>query len=50
MRDGLPADGYNEVFPPRPGPSCAWCDYRRHCPEGTEAAPPRRPWDGLAAD
>ncbi len=47
MRDGLPADRYDEVFPPRPGPSCGWCDYRRHCPEGTEAAPPRRPWDGL---
>ena len=50
MRDGLPADAYNEVFPPRPGPSCAWCDYRRHCPEGTEAAPSRRPWDGLPPD
>jgi len=50
MRDGLPADRYDEVFPPRTGPSCGWCDYRRHCPEGTEAAPPRRPWDGLAPD
>jgi hypothetical protein len=49
MRDGLTADAYDEVFPPRPGPSCAWCDYRRHCPEGTEAAPAHRPWDGLAA-
>jgi putative RecB family exonuclease len=36
------------VFPPRPGPSCGWCDYRRHCPVGTQAAPARRPWDGLA--
>jgi putative RecB family exonuclease len=50
MRDGLPADRYDEVFPPRTGPSCGWCDYRRHCPEGTEAAPARRPWDGLAPD
>jgi putative RecB family exonuclease len=50
MRDGLPADRYDEAFPPRPGPFCAWCDYRRHCPEGAEAAPPRRPWDGLPAD
>jgi RecB family exonuclease len=50
MRDGLPADRYDEVFAPRPGPSCAWCDYRRHCPEGSEAAPARRPWDGLSAD
>jgi len=50
MRDGLPADRYDEVFPPRTGPSCGWCDYRRHCPEGSEAARPRRPWDGLAPD
>ena len=50
MRDGLPADRYDEVFPPRTGPSCGWCDYRRHCPEGAAAAPARRPWDGLAAD
>jgi putative RecB family exonuclease len=50
MRDGLAADRYDEVFPPRTGPSCGWCDYRRHCPEGTAAAPPRRPWDGLSAD
>ena len=47
MRDGLPADRYDEVFPPRPGSFCGWCDYRRHCPEGTAAAVPRRPWDGL---
>jgi len=50
MRAGLPADACDEVFPPRPGPSCGWCDYRRHCPEGTAAASPRRPWDGLSAD
>ncbi|MGD0245779.1 MAG: PD-(D/E)XK nuclease family protein [Streptosporangiaceae bacterium] len=48
FRDALPADRYDEVFPPRTGPSCGWCDYRRHCPEGTQAAPPRRPWDGLS--
>jgi RecB family exonuclease len=50
MRDGLPADRYDEVFPPRTGPSCGWCDYRRHCPEGTAAAAARRPWDGLSTD
>jgi RecB family exonuclease len=38
------------VFPPRPSPSCGWCDYLRHCPEGQTAAIRRRPWDGLAAD
>ncbi len=46
-RDGLPAERYDEVFPPRLGPSCGWCDYRRHCPEGAAASTPRRPWDGL---
>ncbi len=46
-RSGLPADRYDEVFPPRLGPGCGWCDYRRHCPEGTAASTPRRPWDGL---
>jgi RecB family exonuclease len=48
MRDGLSADAYDEVFPPRPRPSCGWCDYLRHCPEGAAAAARRRPWDGLA--
>ncbi len=36
-----------EAFPARPGPACGWCDYRAHCPEGSAAAPARRPWDGL---
>jgi RecB family exonuclease len=46
-REGKSGD---EVFPPRPSPSCGWCDYLRHCPEGRSAAIPRRPWDGLAPD
>jgi len=48
-RGGLPADHLDEVFPPRPGSWCGWCDYRGRCPEGMAAAGPRRPWDGLAA-
>jgi len=48
MRAHLPPGKYDEVFPPRPGPACGWCDYLRHCPEGQAAAVPRRPWDGLA--
>ena len=48
VRDGLPPDRYDEVFPPRPGVSCGWCDYLRHCPEGAAAAVTRRPWDGLS--
>ena len=47
LKDGLPPDRYDEVFPPRPSPSCGWCDYLRHCPEGRAAAITRRPWDGL---
>lgn len=37
----------DEIFVPRPGPGCGWCDYRAHCPEGRAASPHRRPWDGL---
>jgi RecB family exonuclease len=47
MRDRLPPERYDEVFPPRPSASCGWCDYLRHCPEGVAAAITRRPWDGL---
>jgi RecB family exonuclease len=36
------------LFPPRTGPLCSWCDFRRHCPEGQAAAGGRQPWDGLA--
>jgi hypothetical protein len=45
FRDGEQAD---EVFPPRPGPGCGWCDFRALCPEGSAAGPAHRPWDGLA--
>ena len=37
----------NEVYPPRPGPRCSWCDVRRHCSQGQAAAPRREPWDAL---
>ncbi len=43
-------DASADVFPPRPGPGCGWCDYRARCPEGMAAAGARRPWDGLSAD
>jgi RecB family exonuclease len=48
VRNGLPPERYDDVFPPRPGPACGWCDYVRHCAEGAAAARPRRPWDGIA--
>jgi RecB family exonuclease len=37
----------DEVFAPRPGAGCGWCDFRAHCPEGSAASPARRPWDAL---
>lgn len=48
MRVGLPPEQWDEVFPPRPGPFCGWCDYLRHCQPGQAAATPHQPWDGLA--
>jgi putative RecB family exonuclease len=39
-----------DIFPPRPGVGCGWCDFRAHCDEGQLAGPPRRPWDGLGED
>jgi RecB family exonuclease len=43
-----PVGGQDEGFRPNPGPGCGWCDFRAICPEGSAAAEPRRPWDGLA--
>jgi RecB family exonuclease len=48
MRAPLPRENYDEVFPPRPGPGCSWCDYLRGCKEGQEVTAPHRPWDALA--
>lgn len=47
MRSPLPREKYDEVFPPRTGPACGWCDYLRNCPEGQAAAAQHRPWDAL---
>ncbi len=35
------------VFPPRPGPACAWCDFRVSCPEGARASPRLDSWAGV---
>ncbi|SHN33251.1 RecB family exonuclease [Cryptosporangium aurantiacum] len=37
----------DEAFPPAPGPRCSWCDFRRHCPEGQAAGPPKEPWAAI---
>jgi RecB family exonuclease len=40
-----------ELFPARPSPGCAGCDFYRSCREGRAAAPrPREPWYALAED
>jgi putative RecB family exonuclease len=36
-----------EVFEPNPGPSCSWCDFRKHCPAGQAVSTARNSWDGL---
>jgi RecB family exonuclease len=36
-----------DMFAPRPGAQCGWCDLRAHCPEGAAAAPAQLPWAGL---
>ena len=48
LRAGRGSDA--ELFPPRPGSLCSWCDFVQHCPEGRAAAPVKRSWDGLADD
>jgi MYXO-CTERM domain-containing protein len=45
---GSPAPvGVTDLFAPRPGSQCGWCDMRAHCPEGAAAAPAQLPWAGL---
>ncbi len=36
-----------DLFPPRPGRLCPWCDYRDSCPEGIEAGPAAQRWAAL---
>ena len=41
-------EAIDAVLPPAPGPMCAWCDFRQHCPEGRTASDSIQPWAGLA--
>ena len=36
------------LFPPQTSGRCSYCDFRRHCPEGQEAAPSVESWALLA--
>ncbi|MGH3367541.1 MAG: RecB family exonuclease [Nocardioidaceae bacterium] len=40
-------DRVDEVFPPRVGPICGWCDFNRTCAEGNAARAPLPSWAGL---
>jgi RecB family exonuclease len=37
----------DDVFPPAVSPACAWCDFRKHCPEGRAVSRDLEPWAGL---
>jgi RecB family exonuclease len=37
----------DDVFPPAPSNACAWCDFRRICPEGRASSPELDSWAGL---
>jgi putative RecB family exonuclease len=37
----------DEVFEPKIGPLCGWCDFRAHCPQGRAAAPEKSGWAAL---
>lgn len=46
--DAEAVEAIDAHFPPSPGPSCSWCDYRRWCPSGRDASSEITPWSGLA--
>lgn len=41
-------DAIDAVFPPRPGPMCSWCDFRAHCPQGSDSSERLQTWAALA--
>ena len=49
-RAGLDDDGVDRVFPATVSPSCRWCDFSRHCPEGRSVFPPAPAWAALPED
>lgn len=40
----------DEVFPPNPGPLCAWCDHRDGCTVGAQAGPAKPTWAALPVE
>jgi len=41
-------EAIDAAFPASPGSMCSWCDFRRHCPEGRDAAPDEQSWAAVA--
>ena len=50
FRAGLDDEGVDGVFPATVSPSCRWCDFSRHCPEGRSVFPPAAAWAALRED
>jgi putative RecB family exonuclease len=44
---GSAAGSVDQVFAPRTGPICGWCDFRAYCPQGQAAAPAKSGWAAL---
>jgi RecB family exonuclease len=44
------AEALDELFPPKVGALCGWCDFARHCPQGRAAAPTKVPWAAVLDD
>jgi hypothetical protein len=42
-----PPEAGEEMFAPRPGSQCGWCDVRAHCAEGLAAAAAQESWAAL---
>jgi hypothetical protein len=38
---------FDEIFPPKPGPLCGFCDFWDACAAGQEHTARKMPWDGL---
>jgi putative RecB family exonuclease len=47
FRAGLEGDEVDRVFPAVVSSQCRWCDFSRHCPEGSSAFPPAASWSAV---
>jgi RecB family exonuclease len=47
FRAGIDPAEADQLYPAQIGPLCAWCDFNRSCPVGSQAVSPREPWAGI---